>query len=57
MLRTEFPVPEAEIEAALLRDGRWEGELVHHTRDGRPFAVAARWVVHSKFCSITACRW
>jgi PAS domain S-box-containing protein len=46
VLRTEFPVPEAEIAAALARDGHWEGELVQHTCGGRRMVVAARWMLH-----------
>ena len=34
LLRTEFPVSLAEVEAALLRDGEWRGDLRHVRRDG-----------------------
>ncbi len=42
LLQTRFPVPLADIEAVLDRDGAWEGELVHRRRDGRPMTVVVR---------------
>jgi PAS domain S-box-containing protein len=42
LLRTVFPVSLAAVEAALRREGRWEGRLVHRTKDGRAVIVAAR---------------
>ncbi len=42
LLHTVFPVPWAEIEAQLLRTGRWEGELRQRTKDGRTIIVSAR---------------
>src|SRR4051812_27573066 len=29
LLRTQFPLPRADIEAIMLRDGRWHGQLTH----------------------------
>ena len=41
LLQTEFPMPLAEIEAILLRDDAWHGDLRHVCRDGTPVVVAA----------------
>lgn len=45
ILRTRFPQPFQEIEAQLLRDRFWQGELVHFARDGARIVVASRWSV------------
>ena len=42
LLQTAFPRPWPEIEAELNRTGRWYGELLHRTRDGRQVTVSAR---------------
>jgi PAS domain S-box-containing protein len=43
LLRTEFPVPLAEIERAIAELGSWEGNVVQHTRDRRRLVVESRW--------------
>ncbi len=43
LLHTRFPEPLADIKAKLLRDGVWNGELVHETRDGEKRVIAAHW--------------
>ncbi len=43
LLRTHLPRPLEDLEAELLRAGRWEGDLVCSRRDGTLIAVSSRW--------------
>ncbi len=45
LLGTEFPEDQSRIREALLRDGRWSGELVHMHKDGTKIIMASRWVL------------
>jgi PAS domain S-box-containing protein len=42
LLDTKFPVPFDEYMSALTKEGRWEGELVHTTKEGRRITVLSR---------------
>jgi PAS domain S-box-containing protein len=44
LLRTELPEPMESIEAAVRRDGQWDGELVQHTKYGERRVVSSRFV-------------
>lgn len=41
LLATRFPVSREETDAALLKRGRWEGELVHSRKDGPSITVTS----------------
>jgi len=45
ILQTAFPQPIAQIEADLVTNGRWEGQLVHTRKDGSRVVVASRWAL------------
>jgi PAS domain S-box-containing protein len=46
LLATEFPQPLAEIEATLLRSGRWQGDLLQRHKSGTTLHVMTHWVLH-----------
>jgi PAS domain S-box-containing protein len=45
LFQTEFPKPREAIDADILRDGFWEGELTHTCHDGRRVTVASHQVL------------
>lgn len=46
LFRTVFPQPLEEIFTALFRNGFWEGELVHHHKDGTPIVIVTFWSLY-----------
>lgn len=46
-LKTEYPRPLQEVEAELLRNGRWEGEVAQAGRDGEKRIVSSRWILQN----------
>jgi len=45
LLQTEYREPLIRITSQIIRDGWWEGELTHTTREGRKATVATRWAL------------
>ena len=48
LLKTEFPVPRAQIQAQLEKTGQWQGELVHTTAAGERIVVASHLILHRR---------
>ncbi|HYK39833.1 MAG TPA: PAS domain S-box protein, partial [Candidatus Eremiobacteraceae bacterium] len=48
VLKPKFPKPRKEIETDLLRQGYWEGELLHTRRDGAIRTIQSRWVAREE---------
>lgn len=46
LFRTVFPKPLDEIKAEVMREGEWQGELLHTRRDGSTIVLASHWVLH-----------
>ncbi len=44
LLSTQYTPSRESIEADVLESGVWDGELTHHSRDGRAVVCASRWV-------------
>lgn len=42
LLSTQYPVSYQQYVSTLTREGRWEGELIHTTKDGRQINVLSR---------------
>ena len=45
LLRTEFPKTLDSIIKQLMLEGRWSGELIHHTKNGRKIVVQSFWLI------------
>lgn len=46
LLGTEFPLPVERIREQVVKEGSWEGELVHYRRDGSRINIASHWILH-----------
>jgi two-component system cell cycle sensor histidine kinase/response regulator CckA len=45
LLRTEFSGPADSLDATILSRGQWEGEVIHHKRDGARVVVSSHWAL------------
>ncbi len=46
ILKTASSIPLDEIKAILMKEGEWEGELMHQRKDGKQIIVKSQWVLH-----------
>ncbi|MBI5116177.1 response regulator [Candidatus Poribacteria bacterium] len=46
LLKTQFPLPLSQIRKIVWEKGRWEGELIHQSSDGRRLTVDSEWILH-----------
>ncbi len=46
-LKTEFPKPKEQIDQDVFSTGRWDGELIQYTKDGRRIIVDSRQVLNT----------
>ena len=44
LLKTSFQEPQAEVEEQLKQKGKWQGELLHQTKDQRQVVVQSYWL-------------
>jgi len=47
-LKTVHPIPFSQIESILNEKGRWEGELIHTTKEGKPITVSCKKVLFTE---------
>jgi PAS domain S-box-containing protein len=47
LLQTEFPNAVAEIEGETIARSYWEGEMIHHCRNGSTVTVSTRWALRT----------
>jgi PAS domain S-box-containing protein len=45
LLSSVFPLPRKALQQIFLRDGQWQGELIHTRRDGTEIIVTSRWAL------------
>ncbi|MBX3324938.1 MAG: PAS domain S-box protein [Nitrospira sp.] len=45
LLKSRFTQPPEEVQATLLRDNQWTGELIHTRHDGTAITVSANWTL------------
>jgi PAS domain S-box-containing protein len=45
LLKSQLPRPLEEIHSDLYQWGQWQGEVVHHHKDGAPLVISAHWIL------------